>query len=87
MTADQVVATEDTVFSLEEVKEHTREEDCWLVIDGHVYDVTKFLDEHPGGFDIIIANTGQELALGSSVFFAEPLFWRLRLVRCRQGCL
>ena len=37
---------------------HSKEEDCWLVIDGNVYDVTPFLDEHPGGFDIILASTG-----------------------------
>ena len=46
------------VFDLEEVKKHTREDDCWLVVDGDVFDVTEFLDEHPGGFDIIISNTG-----------------------------
>ena len=28
---------------------------------GKVYDVTKFLDEHPGGFDIILSNTGGSL--------------------------
>lgn len=52
------MSAEEQLYSLEEVKRHTREEDCWLVINGNVYDVTKFLDEHPGGFDIIIANTG-----------------------------
>lgn len=50
------------VFELEEVKKHTREDDCWLVVDGDVYDVTEFLDEHPGGFDIIISNTGTALS-------------------------
>ena len=46
-------------FSLEECKKHTREDDCWLVVNGKVHDVTKFLDEHPGGFDIIVSNTGK----------------------------
>jgi len=46
------------IYDLEEVKKHTREDDCWLVVDGDVFDVTDFLDEHPGGFDIIISNTG-----------------------------
>ena len=50
---------EEKLYSLEEVKAHVREDDCWLVINGNVYDVTAFLDEHPGGFDIIIANTGE----------------------------
>ena len=46
------------VISLEECQQHTREEDCWLVIHGKVLDVTGFLDEHPGGFDILISSTG-----------------------------
>ena len=46
------------VYSLSEAKDHTTEEDCWVVIFGKVYDVTKFLDEHPGGYDIILTNTG-----------------------------
>lgn len=50
----------DYLDDLEEVKKHTREDDCWLVVDGDVFDVTDFLDEHPGGFDIIISNTGKD---------------------------
>lgn len=46
------------VFNLGEVKKHVTEDDCWIIVHGKVYDVTKFLDEHPGGFDIIITNTG-----------------------------
>lgn len=44
--------------TLEDCKAHNKEEDCWLVISGKVYDVTQFLDEHPGGFDIVLAATG-----------------------------
>ncbi|DBA71154.1 TPA: hypothetical protein ACH3X2_011558 [Trebouxia sp. C0005] len=46
--------------TLEDCKAHNREEDCWLVIGGKVYDVTQFLDEHPGGFDIVLAATGKD---------------------------
>lgn len=53
---------EDKIYELADLKSHSREDDCWLVIDGEVYDVTTFLDEHPGGFDIILASTG-DLAL------------------------
>ena len=58
MSEGEEVAKPGKIFELEEVKKHTREDDCWLVVDGSVYDVTEFLDEHPGGFDIIISNTG-----------------------------
>jgi cytochrome b involved in lipid metabolism len=35
-------------FSEEEVAQHKFEDDCWVIVDGEVYDVTKFLHEHPG---------------------------------------
>lgn len=50
---------EEKIYELADLKGHSKEEDCWLVIDGEVYDVTEFLDEHPGGFDIILASTGR----------------------------
>ena len=36
-------------FTLAEVAKHNTDADCWLVIEGVVYDVTEFLSEHPGG--------------------------------------
>ncbi|CAL5229091.1 g12350 [Coccomyxa viridis] len=48
------------MYSLTEVKQHNTEEDCWIVVHGKVYNVTEFLDEHPGGFDIILTNTGKD---------------------------
>ncbi|EPY18537.1 cytochrome b-domain protein, partial [Strigomonas culicis] len=33
---------------------------AWFVINNKVYDVTKFLDLHPGGRDVILYNAGQD---------------------------
>lgn len=46
------------VFSLAECEKHAKEEDCWLIIHGKVYDVTQMLDEHPGGGDILVSASG-----------------------------
>ncbi|KAG0570030.1 hypothetical protein M758_6G128500 [Ceratodon purpureus] len=51
---------EKKVFSLEEVSVHNHAKDCWLVIDGKVYDVTKFLDDHPGGDEVLLSATGKD---------------------------
>jgi len=48
MAVEQVATSTKTVYSLDDCKKHTSEKDCWLVIHGKVYDVTDFLDEHPG---------------------------------------
>ena len=67
MSADEAAPTQKDdlpvkkKISLQDCKSHNKEEDCWLVISGKVYDVTEFLDEHPGGFDIVLAATGTVL--------------------------
>lgn len=37
--------------------EHSTPESLWIVIKGYVYDVTKYLDDHPGG-PVVISNRG-----------------------------
>ena len=47
-------------YTMEEVRQHTTAETgIWLVMDGKVYDVTKF-ERHPGQFDILLLNAGRD---------------------------
>lgn len=39
---------------------HTSRESCWVILYGNVYDVTDFLDEHPGGSKIILKLAGKD---------------------------
>ncbi|KAL6497889.1 hypothetical protein OROHE_026916 [Orobanche hederae] len=48
------------VFTLAEVSEHNTSKDCWLVINGKVYNVTKFLEDHPGGDEVLVSSTGKD---------------------------
>ncbi|XP_055933278.1 cytochrome b5-like isoform X2 [Argiope bruennichi] len=47
-------------YTYEEIAEHSTSESAWIVIENGVYDVTKFLEEHPGGPDILLDWAGQE---------------------------
>jgi len=33
----------------EEVEKHSDKDDCWVIINGEVYDITQYLCCHPGG--------------------------------------
>jgi cytochrome b involved in lipid metabolism len=54
----QQVTMADKTFTLDECKKHVSDKDCWLVVHGKVYNVTDFLEEHPGGYDIILTSAG-----------------------------
>ncbi|CAL0306018.1 unnamed protein product [Lupinus luteus] len=48
------------LFTLAELAQHNKPNDCWLLIRGKVYDVTKFLADHPGGDDVLLSSTGKD---------------------------
>ncbi|XP_075521126.1 cytochrome b5, seed isoform-like [Primulina tabacum] len=43
-------------FTFSEVSEHNTNKDCWLIINGKVYDVTKFLEDHSGGDEVLLSS-------------------------------
>ncbi|KAI0921710.1 hypothetical protein AcW2_006599 [Taiwanofungus camphoratus] len=48
------------VITYEELKAHTTKDSIYLLLHQKVYDVTKFIDEHPGGDEVILAETGKD---------------------------
>ncbi|AQZ13889.1 CYB5 (YNL111C) [Zygosaccharomyces parabailii] len=48
------------IYTFEQVAEHNTPQDAWLIIDGKVYDVTAFVEEHPGGDEIVLDLAGQD---------------------------
>eukprot|EP01065_Artemidia_motanka_P020536 TRINITY_DN2458_c0_g1_i1.p2 TRINITY_DN2458_c0_g1~~TRINITY_DN2458_c0_g1_i1.p2 ORF type:complete len:465 (+),score=206.00 TRINITY_DN2458_c0_g1_i1:60-1397(+) len=47
-------------FTMPQVSAHNKPDDCWIVVNGCVYDVTKYLDEHPGGGQVILEVAGKD---------------------------
>lgn len=54
-------------ISLDEVAQHNTNSDCWTVVNDVVYDVTTFVNRHPGGNTAIEAMCGIN---GSGIFLA-----------------
>mmetsp|Transcript_1622 Transcript_1622/g.3517 ORF Transcript_1622/g.3517 Transcript_1622/m.3517 type:complete len:601 (-) Transcript_1622:207-2009(-) len=47
-------------YTLEEVAKHVTKDDCWVVLNGQVLDVTSFLKDHPGGELAILTFAGKD---------------------------
>ncbi|XP_054721374.1 uncharacterized protein LOC129231148 [Uloborus diversus] len=50
----------EKIYTLADVSAHCHPNDCWIVVCDYVYDVTSFLHEHPGGFDVIMEQAGRD---------------------------
>lgn len=49
------------LYTAEDVAAHTDIKSCWVSRNGKVYDVTGFLQDHPGGEDLILKFAGKDV--------------------------
>ena len=47
-------------ISRAEIAKHSKPTDCWSVINGQVYDLTKWINQHPGGPSVIEMICGKD---------------------------
>ncbi|XP_057382706.1 cytochrome b5 isoform X2 [Balaenoptera acutorostrata] len=45
-------------YTLEEIQKHNDSKSTWLILHYKVYDLTKFLEEHPGGEEVLREQAG-----------------------------
>jgi L-lactate dehydrogenase (cytochrome) len=43
-----------------EVEKHRTRRSCWTIIGQTVYDITDFLDKHPGGASVLLQYAGND---------------------------
>jgi|TARA_B100000003_G_scaffold167625_1_gene154239 cytochrome b involved in lipid metabolism len=53
-----------TPYTRDEIARHASVDDLWVIIDDKVYDLTDYVDEHPGGVDAIAKNGGGDATEG-----------------------
>ncbi|KAI1841879.1 hypothetical protein JX266_011957 [Neoarthrinium moseri] len=54
------MTTTNIEYSAKEVAAHRESDDAWMVIHGQVYDVSKYIHDHPGGADILVEAAGAD---------------------------
>ena len=48
-------------YTAEELSQHALKSDCWLQIADGIYNVSEYMDEHPGGVDVIMDSAGSDV--------------------------
>jgi cytochrome b involved in lipid metabolism len=57
-----------TAIAVADLAAHNTQADCWVGIEGKVYDLTTYVDKHPGGSDKIVGLCGTD---GTSAFTGQ----------------
>jgi len=52
-TTNEPTAVTQKTYVMTNVAQHATRTDCWVVLEEKVYDVTSFIQEHPGGERIL----------------------------------
>jgi cytochrome b involved in lipid metabolism len=62
LTSNINISATSTSYTLAQVSSHNNANDCYLVINNKVYDVTTYTGSHPGGTRSILSKCGQEVS-------------------------
>ncbi len=52
------------IYDLQEFVKHNGKESCWVLMDKYIYDVTTFLDDHPGSYKILFKCCAKDCTKG-----------------------
>uniref|UniRef100_A0A7E4V000 Cytochrome b5 heme-binding domain-containing protein n=1 Tax=Panagrellus redivivus TaxID=6233 RepID=A0A7E4V000_PANRE len=69
-----------------EIRKHDSFESMWIVIHGKVYDVTPFIDDHPGGISVLLGAAGGD-ATAAFIAAKHPASITERLAKLQIGTL
>lgn len=56
--------TETDRISLDDLAAHSTEKDCWIAVEGKVYDIAAYLPSHPAPPAVLLAWCGKEASKG-----------------------
>jgi len=78
-------------YSMAEIAKHRSIDDCWILVDGLVLDVTGFLPHHPASYQCILRKAGQSCDVDFKFHSksAQHLFWKFVIGRVQResSCL
>lgn len=56
----EAAETPKKIIPLSEISKHSSRDDLWVAINGKVYNISKFVYEHPGGEEVLLDVAGKD---------------------------
>jgi predicted heme/steroid binding protein len=66
-------------YTVEEVAQHNTAQDLWVIIEGKVFDLTQFINEHPGGKKVLLKKAGKDASKEFKTFHNNAIMQRVGL--------
>lgn len=58
--SDLTSSGKSVILNMAEIEKHNKQLDCWMLINGKVYDITSYFGSHPGGNANMLATCGKD---------------------------
>jgi L-lactate dehydrogenase (cytochrome) len=71
----------------QELSQHASRQSCWIAIHGTVWDVTTFVDKHPGGANLILSQGGKDATSAYEDFHSSELVEQTLGLDAKRGAL
>ncbi|KAK3073314.1 hypothetical protein LTR53_005216 [Teratosphaeriaceae sp. CCFEE 6253] len=75
------------LISTQEIGSHSSPEDCWIVVDDEVWDVTHFAPQHPGGASLLHKYGGRDATKAYAEYHAPSIIRDNLDLECFKGNL
>lgn len=71
----------------QELSQHASRQSCWIAIHGTAWDVTTFIDKHPGGASLILSQSGKDATSAYEDFHSPELVEQTLGLDAKRGSL
>ncbi|KAI0289503.1 acyl-CoA dehydrogenase [Russula brevipes] len=84
-----MVSRQQQEYTVEQVAQHNKEGDVWIIVDSRVYDVSKFANLHPGGAAVLLVDSiaGKDATEAFFGLHRQEVLYRPQYARLQIGTI